>query len=253
MTLPTPWYFWIDDPWDAVVTAVPSEDHPAAYFEAAVPVLAAHGKPAGAKPLIIAGHISAMARARLPGGPAGRAKIFLDALHDERRSGPKYRDIGAVAPLADDGPRHVGGLAIEVHPGSSQTQVLIGARMRVAGQLLAEVPVRCQAPNDIAGTASEQVRITADRPTFGEAVRAAFTQYSVPDTAELSAVVVRHHPRRDEDNTWRTWITAVCGAAGSPGAAHWAAGAPLAGWRPTAIASIADTTINTPVQYELWR
>ena len=218
-----------------------------------MPVLAAHGKPAGTDPLTIAGHITAMDRGRLPGGPAGRAKAFLDALHDDRRSGPKYRDIGAAAPLADDGPRHVGGLAIEVRPGSPQTRYLIGAHLRVAGQLLAEVPVQCEAPNDIAGTASEQARITADRLAFGEAVRAAFTQYPVPDIAELSAVVVRHHPCRDEDNTWRTWITAVCGAAGSPGAAHWAAGAPLAGWRPTAIASIPDTTLKTRVRYELWR
>jgi hypothetical protein len=255
VTWPAPWHFWIDDPWAAVVAAVPSEDHRTAYFQAAVPVLAAHGKPLGTEPLIIAGHISAMAKGRLSGGSAGRVKVFLDALHDDRRSGLKYRDIGAVAPLADDDPRHVGGLAIEVRAGSpqAQTRYLIGAKLRVSGQLLAEVPVQCEAPNDIGGSASERARITADRLAFGNAVRAAFTQCSAPRIADLAAVVVRHHPRRDEDNTWQTWITAVCGTAGSRGVVHWAEGAPLAGWRPTAIASIADTTIETPVRYELWR
>lgn len=131
----------------------------------------------GTEPLIIAGHITATAKGRPPGGLAGRVKVFLHALHDDRRSGPKYRDIGAVAPLADDGPRHVGGLAIELRSGSPQTQTryLIGGRLRVAGQLLAEVAVQCEAPNDIAGTASEGARITADRLDFGKAVRAAFT------------------------------------------------------------------------------
>ena len=123
--------------------------------------------------------------------------------------------------------------------------------MRVAGQLLAEVPVRCAAPNDIAGTSGERARIAAARLAFGQAVRTAFTQHSLARVSEVGAVVVRHHPQRDEDNTWQTWITAICGAA-SPGARHWADGAPLAGWRPTAVASIADTTISSPVRYELW-
>jgi hypothetical protein len=49
-------------------------------------------------------------------------------------------------------------------------------------------------------------------------------------------VVIRHWPQRDADNTWRTWIIAICGAAHG-GHDHWATGAPLVGWRPTAIAS----------------
>jgi hypothetical protein len=122
----------------------------------------------------------------------------------------------------------------------------------VAGQLLAEVPVRCAAPNDIAGISGERLRTAAARLAFGQAVRIAFTRHTLPRVPEVGAVAVRHHPQRDEDNTWHTWITAICGASSSPGARHWADGAPLAGWRPTAITSIADTTINSPVRYELW-
>lgn len=47
-------------------------------------------------------------------------------------------------------------------------------------------------------------------------------------------------------------MRAICGVLGGAGLPHWADGAPLAGWRPTAVASIADTTINSPVRYELW-
>jgi hypothetical protein len=202
------------------------------------------------EPLIIAGHITA--GGRQPGGPAGRAKTFLDALHDDRKSGPKYHDLGAPAPLADDGPRQVSGLALEVRPGAPRTRYLIGARLHVRGQLLAQVPIQCAAPNDIVGTPGEQARIAADQRAFGQAVRIAFSQHLLGRVAKAGAVVVRHHPQRDEDNTWQTWITAICGSVGHRDAPHWADTAPLAGWRPTAIASIADTNIDTPVIYELW-
>ena len=228
----------------------PSEDHRTAFFEAAVPALAASGTAGATAPLIIVGHISAAGRP--PGGPAGRAKAFLDALHDDRKSGPKYRDLRLPAPLTDDTPRHVGGLALEVRPGPPQTRYLIGDHLRMAGQLLVTVPVHCAAPNDIAGTTGERTRIAAARHAFGEATRSAFAQHSLPDMAGIGAVVVRHHPQRDEDNTWHTWMTAICGVAGGTGVPHWADQAPLAGWRPTAIASIADTTINSPIRYELW-
>ena len=105
-----------------------------------MPALAARGRPAATGPLIIAGHITAAGQR--PGGPAERAKMFLDALRDDRKSGPKYQDLGAPAPLLDDTPRHVGGLALEVRLGGPATQYLIGTRLRVAGQLPAEVPVR---------------------------------------------------------------------------------------------------------------
>jgi len=47
----------------------PSEDHRTAFFETAVPVLAASGKPAATRPLIIVGHIIAAARRPGPAGP----------------------------------------------------------------------------------------------------------------------------------------------------------------------------------------
>lgn len=122
-----------------------------------MPALAARGWPAATVPLIVAGHISE--GVRRPGGPAGRGRAFLDALHDDRKSGPKYRDLGAPAPIPDDTPRHVGGLALEVRLGAPETRYPIGARLRVAGRLLAEVPVRCAAPNDIASTSGERARI----------------------------------------------------------------------------------------------
>jgi hypothetical protein len=96
------WRFWVDDAWTVRVPTVPSEDHRAAFFEAAVPVLGAYARSAASGPLIIVGHITAAGRR--PGGPAGRAEAFLDALHDGRKSGPKYRDLGAAAPFPDDTP-----------------------------------------------------------------------------------------------------------------------------------------------------
>lgn len=250
MTAAVSWRFWIDDPWTAAVPAAPSEDHRTAFFEAAVPALAASGRPTATGPLIVVGHISAAGR--LPGGPAGRAKAFLDSLHDDRKSGPKYGGFRVPAPLPDDTPQHVRGLALEVRPGPPQTRYLIGDHLRATGQLLVTVPVHCAAPNDIAGTPGERARIAAARRAFGAAARAAFAQHSLPDMAEISAVVVRHHAQRDEDNTWHTWMAAICGVSPRTSVPHWADRAPLAGWRPTAIASIADTTINSPVRYELW-
>jgi hypothetical protein len=63
--------------------------------------------------------------------------------------------------------------------------------------------------------------------------------------------VVRHRAQRDEDNTWATWIAAVYGVRGQ-GADHWAAAPPLGGWAPTAVASLADERLSTPLVYELW-
>ncbi len=65
------------------------------------------------------------------------------------------------------------------------------------------------------------------------------------------ALVVRHQPQRDEDNTWATWIAAICGVR-TQGVSHWSRGAPLAGWSPIAVASIAEPRLHCPVVYELW-
>jgi hypothetical protein len=62
---------------------------------------------------------------------------------------------------------------------------------------------------------------------------------------------VRHLPQRDEDNTWATWIAAVCGVR-RQSAGHWAEGAPLGGWVHSAIASVADPKLASAVMYEIW-
>jgi hypothetical protein len=88
-------------------------------------------------------------------------------------------------------------------------------------------------------------------PSVGKAVWESFTRHAAPFRERPGAVVMRHRPQRDADNTWRTWINAMCSAGGTD-QEHWAARAPLAGWRPAAIASVLDTCIDTLVLYELW-
>jgi hypothetical protein len=195
--------------------------------------------------------VTAPARNGPPAGPAGRAKGLLDALHDNRRNGPFYRDLGTTPPLADDDPAHVVALAVEVATGQPRTRYTIGTGLSISGHLIATVPVPAAAPNDIAGSPAERARISAAHDAYGKAVRSAFSRHAAPPGQHPGAVVIRHWPQRDADNTWRTWITAICGATGAS-QDHWAAGAPLAGWRPTAIASILDTIIAVPVTHELW-
>ena len=110
--------------------------------------------------------------------------------------------------------------------------------------------MRIAASNDIAGSSDEKARIINARLQFGKAVRKSFTRHATPLRERPGAVVIRHRPQRDADNTWRTWINAMCSAGGTD-QEHWAAGAPLAGWRPAAIASVLDTCIDSPVFYEL--
>jgi len=138
-----------------------------------------------------------------------------------------------------------------VTAGQPRTQYLLGAEFQVSGQLVASVPVHAAAPNDIAGTPGEKGAISAARLEYGKAVREGFARRAAPLIERPRAVVIRHKPQRDADNTWHTWIIAICGAGGTD-RDHWAAGAPLARWRPAAIASVLDTGIDTPVLYELW-
>ncbi|MGZ6565260.1 MAG: hypothetical protein ACXVH1_37995, partial [Solirubrobacteraceae bacterium] len=138
---------------------------------------------------------------------------------------------------------------VEVQAGHPTTEYGIGRDLSVTGELVARVEVGAAAPNDIAGTRSEVPRIAAARRAFAEAVRHAFSSQFV--SAELRALVIRHLPQRDEDNTWATWIAAVCGIQNG-GVDHWSAPAPLTGWRPTAVASLADERLTTPVVYEPW-
>ena len=86
--------------------------------------------------------------------------------------------------------------------------------------MVASVPVGCAAPNDMAGTSGEAARIDAARRRYCVAVSEAFARQEGLLTARPGAVVVRHWPQCDADNTWCTWITAICGALqpGKPGA-----------------------------------
>jgi hypothetical protein len=233
------------------VDAVPVEMKERLFIGAAVPQLASLGGEVSSAARIVVCHVTAPARNGPPGGPVGRAKGLLDALHDNRQHGPFYRDLGVSPPLVDDDPAHVGVLAVEVTPGRPRTQYMIGTELRLDGQFIASVPMRAAAPNDIAGGSGEQARISAARLLYGKAVRAGFARHTALLAERPGAVVIRHRHQRDADKTWRTWITAICGAGGA-GQEHWAAGAPLAGWRPAAVASVLDTGIDTPVLYELW-
>jgi hypothetical protein len=247
------WRFTVtdSDPWTGIVDAVPVELKESLFIEAAIPQLAEVAGEVPAAARVVVGHVTAPGRNGPPGGPVGRAKGLLDALHDHRRHGPFYRDLGMSSPLVNDDPAHVQVLAIEVIVGHPQTQYEIGTGLSINGQLVARVPVPFPAPNDIAGTPSEIVKILAARLQYGEAVRVGFAQHTALPIQHPDAVVIRHRPQRDADNTWRTWINAIC-APHRIDAGHWAVGAPLAGWRPTAVASVADVSIDTPVIYELW-
>jgi hypothetical protein len=132
----------------------------------------------------------------------------------------------------------------------ASTQYLLGETLTIAGDLLAAIPVDVAAPNDVAGTQGERDRIAIDCRAFGAAVRDAFAANG-GFAVQPSALVIRHRPQRDEDNTWVTWTAAICGTQPHRDGS-WSSDAPLSGWRPTAIASIADPTLATAVEYELW-
>jgi hypothetical protein len=247
------WRFTVadTDPWVRSVDFVPVELSERQFIGAAVPQLASGHAAASFAACVVVCHVTAPARNGRPGGPVGRAKGLLDALHDNRPRGPFYRDLGVPPPLANDDPAHVSALAVEVDTGHPRTEYMIGTELRADGHMLTSVPVGLAAPNDIAGTPSESVRISEARRQYGAAAREAFAQHEASLTARPGAVIIRHWPQRDADNTWHTWITAICGAARAD-QDHWAVGAPLTGWRPTAVASVSDASITTPVLYELW-
>ena len=250
----SPWRFSTGpEGWRAAVDAVPAEETKRLFWEQAVPQLSVQGGSPPPRPCVVVCRVTAPAAwGNPPGGPLGRAKGLLDALHDDRKSGPRYRDLPGRAPLVDDHPEHVCGLAVEVTPGEPRTEYLIGPELVVAGPLLASVPVEAAAPNDIVGTPDEKAKIAHGRAVFAAAVKRGFTSYTDLRDHGPTTLVIRHRPQRDEDNTWATWLAAVCGARGQ-GPAHWAHGAPLAGWAPMAVASVADAGLETPVVYEFRR
>src|SRR5205807_17696 len=118
------WRFTVadPDPWRGSVGAVPVEQNESAFIQVAVPQLALVNAavPSGAS--VVVGHVTALAGNGTPGGPVGRAKGLLDALHDNRRFGPFYCDLGVSPPLVDDDPAHVELLAIEVARGQPRTR-----------------------------------------------------------------------------------------------------------------------------------
>src|SRR4051794_8810994 len=101
---------------DAVPAASP--DPAVAYWNVAVPAIAAASVPQSRLPVVVVARCTAPpAPGRPLAGPRGRAKGLLDALHSYRRTGPRYEDFGATPPLSDDHPDHVYGLAVEVVAG----------------------------------------------------------------------------------------------------------------------------------------
>ena len=214
-TMAPPWRFSVGERavWRARLGAAPTEESKRAFWDIAVPQLAR--VPAAAPtPCVVVCRVSAPAIGRAPAGPRNRAKGLLDALHDDRRSGPLYRDLPGQAPLQGDAPSDVCGLAVEVVAGAPATEYLLGASLVITGELVASIAVDVSAPNDIVATPGERQRIADARQAFGAAVRAAFIAHTELPTPRPSALVIRHHPQRDEDNTWSTWVAAVCGARG---------------------------------------
>jgi hypothetical protein len=238
--------------WTQRVDAVATEGTKRLFWEVAVPQIATHAGPRPPTPCVVVCRVTVPRGRRQPlGGPLGRAKTLLDALHDDRKAGPYYSRLGAAAPLVNDDPARVCGLAVEVREGPPRTEYLIGRRLAIASQLLATVPVDAEAPNDVAGTKGEKRKIDAARITFGIAVRHAFAEHPGLAAVNLSALVVHHRSQRDEDNTWATWISAACGVR-NPTRDSWYAGAPLTDMRPMSVASITKPNATHPVVYALY-
>lgn len=250
------WTFDLDEiAWTLTVPGAPTEETKARFWEQAVPVLAAADLPRPGPRCCVVARVTAPASAGrgLPAGPRARAKGILDALHDDRSRGPLYRELGVRSPLIDDDPAAVGGLAVEVRTGATPAvEYRVGQGLRVNRPLLLTLDVDAAGPNDIAGTPSDRVTIAAGRARLAAATRAAWLSKATPeDLPAPAAVVVDHHPARDEDNTWATWMAALCPSAGAT-AAHWSYGGPLPGTNLSALASLAEPSLPTPTRYRLY-
>jgi hypothetical protein len=234
-----------------VVPAAPVFERYQQYFEAAVPVLAAADLRL-AIPVVIVARVTALtARGRRrPAGPRDRAKALMDALHDQRRKPPFFRELGRAAPIPDDNPNFVRGLAVEIHAGpTAQVEYRLGTALQVNGEVLIQVDVDRVAPNDIVAFPSERERIEREREEFvAELVRAWPT--GIPPLDHATTLVVRHHPHRDEDNTWGTWLGALTGRS-SWSRDRWGDSPPLASWRPSAVASVSGADLPCATRLEL--
>lgn len=101
------WSFSIADGsrWRGSIPAAPTEERKREFWDRAVPLLAEQNPQPPPVPCVVVCRVAAPGHwGNPPGGPMGRAKGLLDALHDDRRSGPKYADLGAPAPLSNDDP-----------------------------------------------------------------------------------------------------------------------------------------------------
>lgn len=245
------WQFDSGAPWTAAIDIPRFPLRTADLCDLLVPELAARVREFGPPltPCVIVARITTTAgssRAK------GCAKRVLDSLHDRRKLGKKFADYQVAAPLPDDDPRFVHGLAVEISRGSAnRVEYRIGNCLLVRGRRLASIAVESAAPNDVWANQAEHSKITSARTEFMRALvgscRQAFPQsLSQPPTA----LVVRHHPLRDEDNTWGTWAGALLGARWS--LRHWPTGPPLGRWSPLAMASVSDANLEHPTCYELW-
>ncbi len=207
------WRFSIaGEAWRAAIPAVPTEETKRAFWQQAVPELALQRGPPPPRPCAVVCRLSARTGGRsAPGGPLGRAKGLLDALHDDRLSGPRYRDLPGRAPLVDDHPSHVRALAVEVAAGEPHTEYLLGAELAIAGELIASVPVEAPAPNDIVGTPEEKAKIATGRAAFAAAVQRAFAHPPACSTADL---------RRSSFDTGHSATRTTPGRLGSPQSAE---------------------------------
>lgn len=253
--MPT-WLFDTPSPWTVKVPAAPRFEAYRQYFEVAVPTIAAASKGSTRTPCVVVARVTARpAPGRsVPGGPKDRAKGLMDALHDDRKQGPKYADLRAIAPLPDDDPMHVHGVAVEVRAGETDSvEYRLGDRLVVAGALLTAIEVRVPAPNDIWADAKERARIEAARVAYlRDLVERCDRRSAGACVPKARSLIIRHRPQRDEDNTWATWVSALSGASPWSRAAWGPAASPFAGWAPMAVASVADASLECEVRYEVY-
>jgi hypothetical protein len=241
------WIFDTHATWSATVDDVPRGDRNLAWFEAAIPQIAAAKRGRATEPSVVVAHITAQGLV----GAKGRAKPLLDALHDDRRTGPKYADLGWPPPLRGDSPPNVRGLAVEVRAGEpDRVEYRLGSDLVIKGEPVVgafDVDVDC--PNDIGTDSAHNARLRGQRVEFARAVAAEWASLAREVPPDGVAVVIRHRPGRDEDNTWEGWLGALTGASWARDL--WPDGAPLAGRRLAAVASVSDPALDAAVRYEL--
>lgn len=245
------WLFSTEPHWSARISGRPRGDSTAAWCAKAVPEIVRQGRGSAPTPAVVVARVGVHAVC----APKGRAKALLDALHDGRRSGPWYSELGAPAPLPGDDPGFVIGLAVEVREAEDEyVHYSLGRELGVKGPRLSDpIEVPLPAPNDVAADASERQRIARKQIAYARGVVEA---WSARPRGALSreravGVVIRHRPGRDEDNTWETWLAALTGSARWSREA-WPAAAPLASAQITSVASVADPALRCEVRYELY-